>query len=153
MGRATPREVGIVLCAVLFCASASVATGASSAAKPEVRITKDSAAAWDPSVHARVVADMADGQASSALQPPTRVAYRIPSYPKAAAKTGLQGLVAVEARVGVNGKIQEFTVEKGHAQLVEAVKAAVSKWRYKPLKLDGTAYEIKINVEVVFNLR
>jgi TonB family protein len=123
------------------------------AAKPEVRITKDSAVAWDPTIHARVVADMADGEASSALQPPQRIAFRIPKYPTSAARAAVQGLVVVEARVGVTGKIEEFTLEKGETELVKAVKAAMSKWRYKPLKLDGTAYDIKVSVEVAFNLR
>jgi hypothetical protein len=53
----------------------------------------------------------------------------------------------------VTGKIEEFTLEKGETELVKAVKAAMSKWRYKPLKLDGTAYDIKVSVEVAFNLR
>lgn len=144
------RVAGAVVCSLLLCVEV---TGMSAAAKPEVKITKDSAAALDPEVHARVVADMADGQASSALKAPTRVAFRIPKYPKAAIKAGIQGTVAVDARIGVNGKVEEFTAEKGEDVLVESVKAAMSQWRYNPLKLDGIPREIKISVEVAFTLR
>lgn len=62
-------------------------------------------------------------------------------------------MVAVDARVGVKGKVEEFTAEKGEAELIESVKAALSQWRYTPLKLDGIPREVKISVEVAFTLR
>ncbi len=153
MDRAMSRLASLIVCALVVSAVDVKAAGATGAEKPEVKITKDTAAAFDPKIHARVVDDMADGQESSALQPPYRIAFRIPRYPKSAAKAGVQGVVEIEARVGTNGKVEEFIVHKGHEELVDAVKAAVSKWRYKPLKLDGIPYDIKINVEVTFSLR
>lgn len=53
----------------------------------------------------------------------------------------------------MKGKVEEFTAEKGEAELIESVKAALSQWRYTPLKLDGIPREVKISVEVAFTLR
>jgi outer membrane biosynthesis protein TonB len=47
----------------------------------------------------------------------------------------------------------EITKAAGDPQLVDAVAAVVRKWRYSPMKIDGTAYELRLAVEVLFSLQ
>jgi protein TonB len=118
-----------------------------------VKVTRSEVRPWDPEVQKRVVEDMADGKPSKALQLPTLLTRRVPKYPTKARKAGVAGTVRVEAKIGLNGKAERFTVVDGHPELVEAVKTAVAQWRFKPIKVDGKPHEMKAFVDVAFTLR
>jgi len=47
----------------------------------------------------------------------------------------------LEATIGTDGKVVAVKVISGHPLLVQAAKAAVMQWRYRPTLLDGQPVE------------
>jgi TonB family protein len=121
-------------------------------ATERVQIKTETLIAWDPALHARVIEDMADGVPSVGFRPPARTRGVLPRYPDAAKKAGIEGVVTVTARVGVNGKIVKITGE-GDEQLLRAVREALLQWRFRPLQIDGRPREMLLEVEFAFALR
>lgn len=76
----------------------------------------------------------------------------VPSYPEQALKSGLQGPVTLQARIGRDGKIQDLKVVSGYLVLGEAATAAVQQWRYKPYLVNGRPVETKTTITVDFRL-
>ncbi len=76
----------------------------------------------------------------------------LPSYPEQALKSGLQGPVTLQARIGPDGKIEDLKLVSGSLVLGEAASAAVRQWRYKPYLLNGHAVETQTNITVDFRL-
>lgn len=68
-------------------------------------------------------------------------------------KADVQGVVTLDARVGADGKVREFLDVTGNEELVAATKDAVSKWRFRSLRIDGTSQDMRLHVEVSFRLR
>ena len=143
-----------VLRTLLMASAVAVSASVEALAKDkyDVRIVSETLTAWDPAVHARVVADMKHAQASAGLMPPVKTRHELPRYPKDAKKTDLRGVAKLTARVGTSGKIEAFLTAEGDERLVEAVRGAVEKWRYSPLRLDGVAYETRLSLEVAFGI-
>jgi TonB family protein len=63
----------------------------------------------------------------------------LPQYPPLARQARVQGVVALTARVGADGKVEEVTVITGHPLLVAAAKDAVMSWTYRPRAVPATA--------------
>jgi len=64
-----------------------------------------------------------------------------PDFPTAARQMGAHGQVVLEATIGTDGKVVAVKVISGHPLLVQAAKAAVMQWRYRPTLLDGQPVE------------
>jgi periplasmic protein TonB len=75
-----------------------------------------------------------------------------PVYPLVATAGRISGIVILEARVDVNGRVATATVLRGHPLFDEAAVTAVTQWRYKPLLLNGQPTEFILTVTVFFNL-
>jgi len=75
-----------------------------------------------------------------------------PVYPPLARQAHVEGTVSLKCLVGPDGSIENIGVEKGPALLVDAAIEAVSKWKYKPLLLNGKAVKTDTTVNIIFQL-
>jgi len=76
-----------------------------------------------------------------------------PSYPEAARKARLEGVVILEAIITASGSVEDVKVLKSVNALLDASAVrAVGQWRYKPATLNGRAVRVYLTVTVTFNL-
>jgi protein TonB len=76
-----------------------------------------------------------------------------PVYPKAASEAHLTGEVRINATIGRDGIPRELKVISGDPRLVDAARAAISQWRYRPATLGGQPIDTQIVVSVGFELK
>jgi TonB family protein len=77
-------------------------------------------------------------------------------YPPGAQLKGIEGIVEVQALIGINGAVEEvrvINVEPKNVGFEEATIEAVSKSRYKPASKNGVRVRIWMTVRVPFRLR
>lgn len=89
----------------------------------------------------------AEGDASA-----TVISQVAPIYPAKAKKKHIEGQVLLQARIGVDGKIQDLSVISGNPELTQAAIDAVRQWRYRPTLKDGTPVEVTTKITVTFTL-
>jgi protein TonB len=76
-----------------------------------------------------------------------------PSYPEAARKARMEGVVILEAIITATGSVEDVKVLKSVNPLLDAAASrAVSQWRYRPATLNGRAVRVYLTVTVTFNL-
>jgi len=76
-----------------------------------------------------------------------------PSYPEAARKARMEGVVILEAIITASGSVEEVKVLKSVNPLLDsAAQRAVQQWRYRPATLNGRAVRVYLTVTVTFNL-
>src|SRR5262245_54541980 len=76
-----------------------------------------------------------------------------PSYPEAARKARMEGVVILEAIITASGSVEDVKVLKSVNPLLDASAVrAVSQWRYKPATLNGRAVRVYLTVTVTFRL-
>lgn len=76
-----------------------------------------------------------------------------PTYPEAARKARMEGVVILEAIITASGSVEEVKVLKSVNPLLDASAVrAVGQWRYKPATLNGRAVRVYLTVTVTFNL-
>lgn len=75
-----------------------------------------------------------------------------PRYPPLAIMARREGQVQLRAVIGVDGSIESLRVLTGDPLFIEAAKAAVLQWRYRPTILNGQAVEVDTFVTVIFTL-
>ncbi|HLN80941.1 MAG TPA: TonB family protein [Thermoanaerobaculia bacterium] len=76
-----------------------------------------------------------------------------PSYPEAARKARMEGVVILEAIITASGNVEDVKVLKSVNPLLDAAATrAVSQWRYRPATLNGRAVRVYLTVTVTFNL-
>jgi TonB family protein len=73
-----------------------------------------------------------------------------PEYPRAALQKNVKGQVVLEATIGTDGRVVSVKVISGHPLLVQAAKAAVMQWRYRPTLLDGQPVENTTQITLSF---
>jgi len=77
-----------------------------------------------------------------------------PLYSDEARARGVEGVVTVEARVGVDGVVKHLHVVKGLGHgLDENALLAVRDWRFIPAMRSGVPLEAITRIDVEFNLR
>ena len=89
---------------------------------------------------------------STGITPPSRTKYVAPIYPDMARLGKVQGIVIIEAIIGVDGRVEHARVLRPHMMLDEAALAAVRGWEYTPTLLNGTPTPVIMTVTVVFKL-
>ncbi len=89
---------------------------------------------------------------SSGIKPPSRTKYVAPIYPDIARQGKVQGIVIIEAIIGMDGRVENARVLRSHQLLDEAALAAVREWQYTPTLLNGTPTPVIMTVTVVFKL-
>lgn len=76
-----------------------------------------------------------------------------PSYPEAARKARMEGVVILEAIITANGNVEDVKVLKSVNPLLDAAATrAVQQWKYRPATLNGRAVRVYLTVTVTFNL-
>jgi TonB family protein len=76
-----------------------------------------------------------------------------PEYPAMAKEQNRHGVVLVDAKIGVDGKIEDPQVISSPSPLLShSSLAALAKWQYKPYLVDGTPVEVDTLIAVVYTL-
>ena len=87
------------------------------------------------------------------LRPPTKVVDLKPVYPAIAQSARVQGVVIIEATIGINGMVQEAKILRSIPLLDSAALDAVRQWRYTPTLLNGVPVAVIITVTLNFTLQ
>jgi len=75
-----------------------------------------------------------------------------PIYPPIARQMHIQGEVVLTALIARDGSIEGLKAISGHPLLIPAALQAVSRWRYKPYIVSGSAAEVETTIRVNFRL-
>ena len=75
-----------------------------------------------------------------------------PRYPEQARKTGLQGPVIFQARIGRDGRIENLKLVDGYLVLGRAAFQAVQQWQFKPYILNGHPVATQTFITLNFQL-
>ncbi len=75
-----------------------------------------------------------------------------PYYPEEARVQRITGTVRFHTIIGTDGSVKELEALTGPPVLVAAAKQAVSRWRYRPMLLNGEPVEIDTTIDVIFAL-
>jgi len=73
-----------------------------------------------------------------------------PIYPELARQARIEGRVSLSCLIRTDGTIDKIEVKKGHPLLIQAATEAVSKWKFKPIVLNGKAVEMETVVNIDF---
>jgi TonB family protein len=87
------------------------------------------------------------------IKEPRKIYDAKPFYPPAAQAAGVQGIVIVEAIIGVDGRVSSAKVLRSVPMLEEAAIDAVSQWVYEPTLLGGVPVPVVMTVTVNFTLK
>jgi protein TonB len=87
------------------------------------------------------------------IQAPTKIHDVSPVYPPIAQTAGIQGVVIIEAMIGVDGDVVDARVLRSKPLLDQAALEAVRQWRYTPTRLNGAPVAVVMTVTVNFQLR
>jgi len=75
-----------------------------------------------------------------------------PVYPTLAKQARISGTVELVGVLGIDGRIHELRVVRGHPLLIDAAMAAVRQWIYAPTILNGQPVEVQAPITVNFIL-
>jgi protein TonB len=86
------------------------------------------------------------------IKAPTQIKKVQPSFPAEARAAGLQGVVIMEAIIGVDGTVSDVRVLRSVPLLDQAATDAVRQWEYTPTLLNGVPVPLIMTVTVTFTL-
>ena len=86
------------------------------------------------------------------IQAPTLVKRVAPVYPPIAVNARVQGVVILEATVGLDGRVEDVEVLRSIPLFDKAAIDAVRQWVYAPLLLNGQAERFIISVTINFTV-
>ena len=86
------------------------------------------------------------------IKTPVKVRHVSPVYPAIAQQARVEGMVIIEAIVGVDGRVTEARVLRSKPLLDEAALAAVRQWEFTPTTLNGVPVPVIMTVTVNFTL-
>jgi len=86
------------------------------------------------------------------LRPPALVSRVEPIYPEFAVRAHVEGVVILEAIVGVDGCVEDVRILRSIQLLNQAAIDAVRQWRYAPLLLNGNPVRFILTVTVAFHI-
>lgn len=91
--------------------------------------------------------------AGGQITPPMKLRDVRPRFKQAWVNAGVEGSVLMQARIGVDGKVQAVEViSPGNAELEDEAIAAVSQWEFSPTYLNCEPIEVRMYVTVSFKL-
>jgi len=96
-------------------------------------------------------ADGAIRVGGSILQP-TKTKHVSPTYPQIAQDSKVQGVVILDALIGVEGKVTNARVLRSVPLLDQAALDAVMQWEFTPTRLNGQLVPVMMTVTVQFTL-
>ena len=86
------------------------------------------------------------------IQAPTLIKRVAPVYPPIAVNARVQGVVILEATVGLDGRVEDVEVIRSIPLFDKAAIDAVRQWVYAPLLLNGQAERFIVSVTVSFSV-
>jgi protein TonB len=86
------------------------------------------------------------------IKTPVKVRHVPPMYPVIAQQARVEGMVIIEAIVGIDGRVTEARVLRSKPLLDEAALAAVRQWEFTPTTLNGVPVPVIMTVTVNFTL-
>lgn len=86
------------------------------------------------------------------IKPPTRIKDVLPIYPEIARSARVEGVVIIQAIIGVDGRVQSAKVLRSKPLLDQAALEAVRAWEYTPTLLNGRPVPVMMTVTVQFKL-
>jgi TonB family protein len=86
------------------------------------------------------------------IGPPTKVKDVRPVYPAIAQSARVQGVVIIEATIGIDGRIQDAKILRSIPLLDAAALEAVRQWEFTVTRLNGAPVPVIMTVTVNFAL-
>jgi TonB family protein len=86
------------------------------------------------------------------IKPPVKIKDAKPVYPPEAQAARIQGVVMIEAIIGVDGRVTGTRLIRSVPQLDAAALDAVRQWEYTPTTLAGKPVEVIMTVTVNFSM-
>jgi TonB family protein len=96
---------------------------------------------------------MAPVRVGGNIRVPTKLRDVRPVYPPAAELAGIQGVVIIEATIGVDGRVGGAKVLRSIPELDEAALEAVRQWEFTTTELNGVPVPVIMTVTVNFSLQ
>ena len=87
------------------------------------------------------------------IPPPQKIKHVPPVYPDEALRSGVQGMVILEAIIDPTGKVSEARVMRSIPLLDQAAIDAVRQWEFTPTLLNGTPVPVVMTVTVNFTMQ
>ena len=87
------------------------------------------------------------------IRPPQKIRSVDPVYPLIAQKSGIDGVVILEAVLGEDGRVRSLRVLRSKPLLDEAAMDAVRQWVFTPTLLNGQPVPVVMTVTVQFTLQ
>jgi protein TonB len=87
------------------------------------------------------------------IKPPARVKDVAPVYPEIARSARVEGIVIIQATIGIDGKVEKAEVLRSMPLLDDAALVAVRAWEYTPTLLNGQPVPVIMTVTVQFKLK
>ena len=84
---------------------------------------------------------------------PIAVVRVTPEYPDVARRAGLEGMVVVQAWVGIDGRVGKTRILGSQPLFDAAAQRAVESWVFRPAQLNGRPVAVWVAVPVRFSLR
>ena len=91
-------------------------------------------------------------QVGGAITAPTKIHDVAPVYPPTARAARIQGVVIIQATIGVDGSVVGAEVLRPLVFLDQAALDAVRQWRFTPTQLNGLPVAVIMTVTVHFRL-
>jgi protein TonB len=88
-----------------------------------------------------------------AVREPQKTRHVSPVYPAIAQAARVQGIVIVEATIGVDGRLINARVLRSIPLLDQAALEAVRQWEFTPTLLNGVPVPVIMTVTVNFTLK
>jgi TonB family protein len=88
------------------------------------------------------------------IKPPTKTLDVRPVYPESMRAAGLEGVVPMEAIIGVDGRVLFARVVSAQVapEFAASAIAAVKQWQFTPTLLNGVPVEVQMAVSITFGL-
>jgi periplasmic protein TonB len=87
------------------------------------------------------------------IKEPTKVRHVPPVYPTMAQQAHVEGIVIIEAIIGIDGRVKEARVLRSKPLLDQAALDAVRQWVFTPTTLNGVPVPVIMTVTVNFMLK
>lgn len=105
-------------------------------------------------VERRPVSNCTPGEAGGNIKPPAKIRDVRPVYPVSMSSQGIEGTAQLEARIGVDGTIEDVRVVSApHQELGAAAADAVRDWVFTETLLNCVPTTVQMKVTVNFTLQ
>ena len=88
-----------------------------------------------------------------AVREPQKIRHVSPAYPTIAQAARVQGVVIIEATIGVDGRLMNARLLRSIPLLDQAALEAVRQWEFTPTLLNGVPVPVIMTVTVNFTLK